>query len=141
MELHQIKDQGAEPPRVILPMPDPDLLKLIHHTKTIARLSELVSRYPDSIDAWEALGETYEGTGDSKERLVCAYACYRVGYHRGLDALRESGWRGSQLVRWQDKPNRGFLRCLDGLGRVAGMIGERDEADRCAEFLARLDPT
>ena len=71
---------------------------------------------------------------------VEAYACYRAGYHRGLDRLRASGWRGSGYVRWQAESNRGFLRALRGLGDAAARIGEADEAERCALFLAQLDP-
>ena len=69
------------------------------------------------------------------------YAAYRVGYHRGLDALRANGWRGSGYVRWSEPTNRGFLRSLAGLGEVAAAIGETDEAERCAQFLLQLDPT
>ena len=68
------------------------------------------------------------------------YACHRVGYHRGLDQLRQSGWRGSGYVRWRHPSNRGFLRALDGLRAAAGEIGEADEERRCAEFLRQLDP-
>ncbi|HEX4978502.1 MAG TPA: DUF3151 family protein, partial [Acidimicrobiales bacterium] len=69
-----------------------------------------------------------------------SYACYRVGYHRGLDALRANGWRGSGYVRWRHETNRGFLRALDGLRRTAEEIGESDEAERCDDFLHQLDP-
>jgi hypothetical protein len=69
------------------------------------------------------------------------YACFRVGYHRGLDALRASGWRGSGYVRWEHESNCGFLRSLRGLQRQAAAIGEADEAERCAQFLGQLDPT
>ncbi|MCY3651450.1 MAG: DUF3151 family protein [bacterium] len=141
MELHQIKDQGAEPPRVVLPMPEADLMGRIHSARTIGEISAVVADSPQSIEAWAALAKLHEEAEDGAEGLVSAYACYRVGYHRGLDALRQSGWRGTQLVRWEDVSNRGFLRCLAGLGRLAGRIGEQDEADRCADFLARLDPT
>ncbi|MGH2473643.1 MAG: DUF3151 family protein, partial [Candidatus Limnocylindrales bacterium] len=65
---------------------------------------------------------------------------YRVGYHRGLDRLRGSGWRGSGYVRWRHPQNRGFLRALDGLRASAEAIGEADEAERCAVFLRQLDP-
>jgi hypothetical protein len=68
------------------------------------------------------------------------YAFFRVGYHRGLDALRAAGWRGSGYVRGTHPTNRAFLRCLDGLRIEAGAIGEADEAERCAQFLAQLDP-
>jgi hypothetical protein len=63
-----------------------------------------------------------------------------VAYHRGLDRLRQSGWRGSGYVRWRHETNQGFLRALQGLGRQAAAIGEGDEAERCAQFLDQLDP-
>jgi hypothetical protein len=71
---------------------------------------------------------------------VEGYACARVGYHRGLDRLRQSGWRGSGYVRWEQEANRGFLRALDGLRRRAAQIGEADEEARCTEFLLQLEP-
>ncbi len=70
-----------------------------------------------------------------------AYACFRVGYHRGLDALRRAGWRGSGFVRWAHLANRGFLRCVDGLRAAAAAIGETAEEERCALFLRQLDPS
>ncbi|MEZ5248575.1 MAG: DUF3151 family protein [Ilumatobacteraceae bacterium] len=36
--------------------------------------------------------------------------------------------------------NHGFLRALAGLGQMAALIGEADEAERIALFLAQLDP-
>ena len=92
-----------------------------------------MARWPRYLDAWARLG-------DLARDDVEAYACYRVGYHRGLDRLRGSGWRGSGYVRWADEDNRGFLRCLRGLGRTAATLGEDDEAARCAQFLDQLDP-
>lgn len=71
---------------------------------------------------------------------VARYAAYRVGYHRGLDSLRANGWKGSGYVRWNHTPNRGFLRCLNGLQRMAGLLGESDEEERCRLFLLQLDP-
>ena len=88
---------------------------------------------PRSLEAWSRLGEL--GRDD-----VEAYAYFRVGYHRGLDRLRQSGWRGSGYVRWRHETNRGFLRSLEGLRRTAEAIGETDEAERCAQFLRQLDP-
>ena len=73
------------------------------------------------------------------ERLE-RYAYFRVGYHRGLDALRGSGWRGSGYVRWRHESNRGFLRALSGLGESAAAIGEDDEVERITQFLIQLDP-
>ena len=97
-------------------------------------VAAVVARWPRFLEAWASLG-------DLARDDVEAYAYYRVGYHRGLDRLRQSGWRGSGFVRWQHESNRGFLRALQGLQRTATVIGETDEADRCALFLAQLDPT
>ena len=63
-----------------------------------------------------------------------------MGYHRGLDALRAAGWRGSGYVRWRHESNRGFLRSLHSLKLAAGSIGESDEEQRCDLFLRQLDP-
>ena len=107
-------------------------------------VAQVATRWPRYLDAWARLGGLVEddavSTGSASGRAE-AYACYRVGYHRGLDQLRQSGWRGQGYVRWSHAPNRGFLRSLAGLGRVAAAIGEDDEADRCATFIAQLDPT
>jgi hypothetical protein len=99
-----------------------------------AAVAAVVARAPRYLDGWAALGDLGR---DPIER----YAAYRVGYHRGLDALRANGWRGSGYVRWQDPTNRGFLRSLRGLGEMAATIGEDDEADRCRTFLLQLDPS
>jgi hypothetical protein len=72
--------------------------------------------------------------------VVEAYAYARTGYHRGLDALRRAGWRGTGPVPWSHEANRGFLRALYLLGRAADAIDERDEAERCAQFLRDSDP-
>jgi hypothetical protein len=99
-----------------------------------SEVSDVVARYPRSLAGWASLGEL------ARDEIE-AYACFRVGYHRGLDALRASGWRGSGYVRWEHETNQGFLRALQGLQRMAAAIGEVDEADRCATFLAQLDPS
>ncbi len=96
-------------------------------------VAAVCARWPRFLDAWAQLGALGR---DDIER----YAYYRVGYHRGLDRLRQSGWRGSGYVRWKHETNRGFLRALDGLRAMAAAIGETDEADRCAEFLYQLAP-
>ncbi|MDP9452791.1 MAG: DUF3151 domain-containing protein [Actinomycetota bacterium] len=96
-------------------------------------VAAVVARFPRFLDGWARLG----GLGRDE---VEAYACFRVGYHRGLDRLRQSGWRGSGYVRWRHPTNRGFLRSVQGLARQASAIGELDEAERCRQFLAQLDP-
>ncbi|MEY4339678.1 MAG: hypothetical protein RLZ14_1528 [Actinomycetota bacterium] len=128
------------PPRTVLPAEDP----AVHHRLQQAAAADsgqrrelvaaVVAEHPRSLFGWCALGDLGR---DTIER----YSAYRVGYHRGLDALRANGWRGSGYVRWADAPNRGFLGCLRGLGEMAAAIGERDEAERIALFLAQLDPS
>jgi hypothetical protein len=98
-----------------------------------AAVAEVAAAFPRFLDAWASLGELARDEVES-------YAYFRVGYHRGLDALRGAGWRGSGYVRWAHEPNRGFLRCLDGLARGAESIGETDEAERCRQFLRQLEP-
>ena len=96
-------------------------------------IAAVVARFPRYLEGWARLG--LHARDD-----VEAYACFRVGYHRGLDALRQAGWRGSGYVRSARPENLGFLLALDGLRRQAGRIGEADEEARCAEFLHQLDP-
>jgi hypothetical protein len=93
----------------------------------------VIERWPRFLDAWSQLGHLARDE-------VEAYAYFRVGYHRGLDRLRQSGWRGNGYVRWRHETNRGFLRAVDGLREQAAAIGEADEAERCATFLHQLDP-
>ena len=93
---------------------------------------QVAAAYPTSSLAWATLAEDALADG----RTVEGYAYARTGYHRGLDALRRSGWKGHGPVPWEHEPNRGFLRALHALGRAAGEIGEDDEAQRCRTFLA-----
>jgi hypothetical protein len=97
-------------------------------------VAAVVARYPRFLDGWARLGQLARDD-------VEAYACFRVGYHRGLDRLRQSGWRGTGYVRWAHEENRGFLRALSGLQRSAAAIGEHDEDERCMQFLQQLDPS
>lgn len=128
------------PPTTVLPPADPTARHLLLQALEAApelrrdRVADVVARYPRYIDAWAALGDLGR---DPVER----YAAYRVGYHRGLDTLRASGWRGSGYVRWVEPTNRGFLSALRGLGRMAALIGEVDEAERIALFIVQLDPS
>ena len=135
----EVNLSASGPPETVLE-PEPDdarhaLTQALASTgDRRAAVAAVVARWPRDLEAWASLG-------DLARDDVEAYACYRVGYHRGLDRLRQSGWRGSGLVRWQHESNRGFLRALLGLQRAASNIGETDEAERCAVFLAQLDPT
>jgi Protein of unknown function (DUF3151) len=92
----------------------------------------VAARFPDYSAAWAALAESSLADGDA----VTAYAFARTGYHRGLDQLRRSGWKGYGPVPWAHEPNQGFLRALAALARAADGIGEDEEAQRCQVFLA-----
>jgi hypothetical protein len=96
-------------------------------------VADVARAFPSWPAVWAELGDV---AGDEIE----AYAYYRVGYHRGLDALRQQGWRGNGYVRWSHPSNLGFLRCLDGLRVCAAAIGETVEEQRCEAFLHQLDP-
>lgn len=93
-----------------------------------------VRSHPACSLLWAFLAESALAEADPAAD-VTAYAFARTGYHRGLDALRRNGWRGSGPVPWEHEPNRGFLRALWALSVAAGRIGEDDEAVRCAQFL------
>ncbi len=96
-------------------------------------LAGIAAGHPSVLDPWAGLAEVADDPVES-------YAYARVGYHRGLDTLRASGWRGSGYVRWAQPTNRGFLRALDALRAAAERIGETAEEERCALFLRQLDP-
>jgi Protein of unknown function (DUF3151) len=98
--------------------------------------ADVAARYPSYCAAWAALAAQALARGEP----VAAYAYARTGYHRGLDQLRRSGWKGHGPVPWEHEPNQGFLRALYLLGQAAAAIGEQDEAARCAEFLRDSSP-
>ncbi|MBW4094301.1 MAG: DUF3151 domain-containing protein [Acidobacteria bacterium] len=102
-----------------------------------AEALDLVEQHPTSSLLWAILADEAWAEG----RTIDSYAYARVGYHRGLDALRRSGWRGTGPIPWEHVPNRGFLRALYALGRAASAIGEPEEPERIAAFLADSDPT
>jgi hypothetical protein len=132
-------DLGSGPPETVLaPEPREAVLALDQALEAPEKarreaVAAVVARWPQFLAGWATLG-------DLARDDVEAYAAYRVGYHRGLDRLRQSGWRGSGHVRWEHETNRGFLRALDGLRRAAGLIDESDEEERCRVFLSQLDP-
>jgi hypothetical protein len=125
----------TEPPETRIAEPE-GCLEGPASSSSSAEAGALAARFPTCLSAWARLGELALEAGDE----VAAYAYFRVGYHRGLDRIRQAGWRGVGRVSWAHEGNRGFLRSLRGLGAAAAAIGEEAEARRCAEFLAQLAP-
>ena len=117
---------GGPPPTYLLD--DPEASAALQEAADPATVA---ARYPSCCAAWAALAERAMQAGDP----VAGYAYARTGYHRGLDQLRRSGWKGHGPIPWEHEPNRGFLRSLHMLGVSAAAIGEDDEAERCREFL------
>jgi hypothetical protein len=92
--------------------------------------------HPESSLAWAILAEQALDAGEE----IQAYAFARVGYHRGLDLLRRSGWKGAGPVPWSHEPNQAFLRALSALGQAAAAIEETAEVARIRAFLLDADP-
>ncbi|GAA2239320.1 DUF3151 domain-containing protein [Herbiconiux moechotypicola] len=100
-------------------------------------LEQTVGRFPASSLAWATLADR----ALARREPIQAYAYARVGYHRGLDALRKAGWRGQGPVPWSHEGNRGVLLALYTLRRAAEGIGESAEVVRLTEFLDGADPS
>jgi Protein of unknown function (DUF3151) len=120
---------GPEP--TLLPV-DPAAAELDRGTGA----AQVAASHPTSSLAWAVLAEAALDGGET----ITGYAYARTGYHRGLDQLRRSGWKGFGPVPWSHEPNRGFLRALGALQKAAAAIGEVDEAERCRVFLSDSDP-
>ena len=126
-----MKDLLAGPPPTLLPEDDAARDRLSALLAAGEDPRPAAAEHPAYSLAWAVLAERTLDAGDA----VTAYAFARTGYHRGLDALRRAGWRGTGPVPWEHEPNRGFLRALAALGRAAATIGEEPEAQRCRQFL------
>ncbi len=131
--MSDISFSSQGPPETVLPAEPPDAVIRLSAAQSRDDVAAVVARFPTFLNGWARLGALARDD-------IEAYAYFRVGYHRGLDRLRQAGWRGSGYVRWEHETNRGFLRALDGLRGAAAAIGEDDEAERCALFLRQLDP-
>ena len=129
----------ADRHETVLP-PDPeDVTERLAHARQApeaerkAAVGEVVASRPTFIAGWAELSAL-------GEEPIERYAYARVGYHRGLDALRGSGWGGTGFVRWSQPTNRPFLVCLVRLRAAAAEIGEVAEVQRITDFLNDLDP-
>jgi Protein of unknown function (DUF3151) len=117
----------GEPPPTLLPADEAPSGLIASGTPAV----DVAARYPAFSLAWAVLAEDAMAAGHPVE----SYAYARTGYHRGLDALRRSGWKGHGPIPWSHVPNQGFLRSLAALARAASAIEEYPEADRCRAFL------
>ena len=133
MDLTRTNLIGGPAPTLLPPEPERTVASALDAGRPA---SDLAAENPAASLPWAVLAEHAMAGG----RVIEAYAYARTGYHRGLDALRRSGWKGHGPVPWEHLPNRGFLRALHVLGQAAGAIGEDDEAARCSTFLADCDP-
>ncbi len=122
---------GGPAPTLLPPDPATALLDSGVAASDAARL------HPASSLVWAILAEQALAVGND----LAGYAFARVGYHRGLDALRRSGWKGHGPIPWSHKPNRGFLRCLVALVDASDRIDDVEEAARCRRFLTDSDPS
>lgn len=127
---------GAEHPEVRLPEELASAVAVESSTQSRESLEAAVSANLKDSGAWAALAEVLLAEGQP----VQAYACARTGYHRGLDALRGNGWRGTGPVPWDHVPNRGVLRAIGALVQTARALGEDDEVVRCLNLLHDCDP-
>ena len=121
-------------PATLLPE-EPQVLADIKNTGFDA--SDVAIAHPTSPLAWALLANNASNAG----KVLESYAYARVGYHRGLDALRGASWKGHGPIPWSHVPNRGVLRALYALRRAAAAIGEAAEVERLSNFLQDADPT
>ena len=95
---HSVHFTSGSPETVLEPL-SPDLADALGGALALpeaerrAAVSAVAARDPRCLQAWATLAELADAPIDR-------YAFARVGYHRGLDALRATGWRGSGYVRW-----------------------------------------
>lgn len=122
------------PSETLLPE-EPEVLASLANDELDA--SDAVIAHPTSSLVWALLADEAFAAGNTLE----SYAFARVGYHRGLDALRRAGWKGHGPIPWAHHPNRGVLRALFALRRAADAIGEEDEVERLSTFLEDSDAT
>ena len=127
---------GSEKPKTRLPEELASNITADDAGASIDALEKLVAADLKDSGAWAALALRLV----EMEEPVKAYACARTGYHRGLDALRANGWRGTGPVPWDHEPNQGVLRAIGALVVTAKLLGEDEEVIRCLNLLHDCDP-
>ena len=86
-------------PETVLPPEDPEIIELLDSALKLkdenqrrGKINEIAGNFPTSLEVWKTVAM-------NGRDIIESYAAFRVGYHRGLDALRKNGWRGSGYVR------------------------------------------
>ncbi|RIX33884.1 DUF3151 domain-containing protein [Corynebacterium falsenii] len=128
---------GTEQPEVRLPEELATSITADDAGASLEALQSLVAANLKDSGAWAALATRLL----EADQPVEAYACARTGYHRGLDALRANGWRGTGPVPWDHTPNQGVLRAIGALVVTAHALQEEDEFIRCLNLLHDCDPS
>ena len=107
-------------------------VRVLYTGRGLARMevcgpAEVAARYPTVSAGWAELADRALAAGN----VVESYAYARVGYHRGLDALRRNGWKGFGRAY----PDFAVLRGdpSDGLPGVAG-VGDKTAAALVSRF-------
>ena len=137
---HEVSLSKNGPPETVLPAENPLAIESLNEALQAPKaqirdaIAEVIADWPNNLLAWATLG-------DFGRDQVESYAAYRVGYNRGGDRLRQSGWKGCGFLLWDKTENLGFLRCLEGLAELSNEIGDTEESDRCFHFLKQLDPS
>ncbi|MBM4403914.1 MAG: hypothetical protein FJ042_05970 [Candidatus Cloacimonetes bacterium] len=74
-------------------------------------LHDLVTRYPEFIDAWVLMGYNYQSIG----RKVESFACFVTAYYLGRSSLPAGFNPKKHRISWLDIDNRPFLRACHAL--------------------------
>ncbi len=87
--IHPVNLSKSGPPESILPNEDPSAVEALNQAlekepnQRRDAIAKVIAKWPNNLEAWACLGE-------SGRDQVESYAAYRVGYHRGLDRLRQN---------------------------------------------------
>lgn len=128
---------GDSDPETRLPE-DPAIAELADHGRE--DFLAVVRDHPASSLCWALLAEGALLIG-AEDADIAGYAYAVTGCHRGMGALRRTGWHGvdeAGTIPWEHLSNQGFLRCVWARSVAAGRIGQEDEARHWEEFLRRV---
>ncbi|OUD86514.1 hypothetical protein BC477_00870 [Clavibacter michiganensis subsp. michiganensis] len=104
-------------------------------------LGAIAADHPQSSLVWALLSDSAYVQGDR----IASYAFARVGYHRGLDSLRKSGWKGQGPVPWSTSPTAASsapsTRCVARPPPSARRTRSRASAPSCAMRIPRRPAT